>query len=224
MAWKDVYSESFTNREILLLEIIEKYVLENRGQMPSISELVNLSNLNTYQVTEGVNALIEKQAILNINEDGKEKRILKGSRLLGKSEGIYKKVPGVFKGKLQIKTALIPHIKTVKNIEDIFAKENIREYVAVPVDFNREENLFAFNIPKKGLHSALNSLNIGNIGIVDTKSEYLSGDYVAKIDYEDKIIYIDEYYIYKERTNEDKDKYKILGKVIGAYKIFSNIF
>lgn len=224
MAWKDVYSEAFTDKEILLLEIMEKYALENRGQIPNISEIVNLSKLNTYQVTEGINSLIEKEAIINITEDGREKRILKGSRILEKSEGIYKKIPGVFKGKLQIKTALIPHIKTVKNVENILYKENIREYVAVPVQYNREENMFAFNIPKKGIHSAANSLNIGNIGIVDIKSEYLSGDYVAKIDYEDKIIYIDQYYIYKERTNERKHEYKILGKVIGAYKIFNNNF
>lgn len=224
MAWKDLYTEDLTKREILVLEVIEKYILENSGKFPEVSEISKITKLSEYYVNVTLKDLTEKNALIEIKDEKGESsfRILNGSRLLGGKEGIYKKVPGVFKGKLQTRSALIPYIKKVKDEKNIFAKENIFEYVAVPFNYMREENMFAFSIPKKGLHIARKSLNIGNIGIVDTKAEYLSEDIVAKMYYEDKIIFLDKYYMFKERTNPDKDKYVILGKVVGTFKAFTN--
>lgn len=220
MAWKDLYTEDFTKREILVLEVIEKLILQNSGRFPNNSEISNITKLNDYFVKDTINSLIEKNAIIKVKEN--ELMLLKGSRLLKGEGGIYKKVPGVFKGKLQTKSALIPHIKKVKNEKNILDPENILEYIAVPFNHTREEYMFAFNIPKKGLHIAKKSLNIGNIAIVDMKAEYLSEDIVAKIDYKDKIIYLDQYYMYKEMENKDSKDYEILGKVVGSFKAFTN--
>lgn len=230
MAWKDTYSEDFTNEEMRAFEVIENIAAEKNGRLPNTSELSRALNLTGYKTSEIKKRLKQKGLFgKEKNDDGIEEEVLKGSRLLKEKTKIYKEIPGVFKGKKQLKCALIPYIRNVKNPNNIFNPDNILEYIAVPFNFQREENMFAFNIPKRGYHSAKKALNIGSIAIVDTKSEYLSKDIVAKLYLDKNIIALDEYFMYKEKENEEifkKDninKYIILGKVIGVFKSFNNI-
>lgn len=230
MAWKDIYSEDFTNEEMYAFEVIENMVEDENGRLPNTSQLSRALNLTGYKTSE-IKKKLEKKGIFGKvkNNNGKIEQVLKGSRLLKEKTKIYKEIPGVFKGKKQLKCALIPYIRNVKNPENIFNPNNILEYIAVPFNFQREENMFAFNIPKRGYHSAKKSLNIGNIAVVDTKSEYLSKDIVAKLYLDKNIIALDEYFMYKEKENEERfkkensNKYIILGKVVGVLKIFTNL-
>lgn len=222
MSWKDEYTEDLKKEEMKVFEIMESFAKANDGRLPNKSQLARAANISMYK-TDEIQKALETKGVIKKEEN--KKIVLKGSRLLKEKTQIYKEVPGVFKGKKQIKSALIPYIKKVKDPENILNPENILEYIAVPFNFQREENMFAFNVPKKGMHSAKKSLNIGNIAIVDMKAEYLSKDYVAKIYYDENIIALDEYFMYKEnklKKTNGENQYKILGKVVGSFKAFTD--
>lgn len=218
MAWRDRYIEPLTGRELSILEEMEIFAKKNRGAFPSILELSKLLNLAAGTVKSDLDSLEEKGAIRTekISRTGREQKIICGSRFLGRSEGIFRKEAEKFEGIKQIRVALIPHISKVKNKEKIISKENITEYVAIPEEFIREENMFAFTLTNK-FYEKVPNITEGALLVVDTKAKYLSQDFVAKIRKDEGYVSIEvaRYSMVQER--EENGEYIYLGKIVGSY-------
>ena len=88
--------------------------------------------------------------------------------------------------------------------------ENLKEYIAVPIEYGKEKNMYAF----ESKNSEFKEVGILNKSLVifDTEERYISRDLVAII--EEKASYTR---IGIKRYERGENTEKILGKIVGVY-------
>lgn len=205
-----MYTSELTKREKEVLEYIKEEYLRTSGYTPSYRKIMRAVNLSsTLQVFQVMEKLETKGLIKKITEMRGDNKVTVRYMLVHSDNEILDIINKAKQNEDRLKslnTAKIPLIGKLENKEDFFAPENIKEYIGVPEEYGKQENMFAF----QSMNSNLAEVGIfrHSIVIVDKIQRYIAGDYVAI--YDNTRINIQKYKRY--RTKED-----ILGKVIGSY-------
>ena len=197
-----IYSDNLTDKDKKILGYIEEQWYLNGGFTPSYREICKGLNIgSTSTVYASIRKLEEKGYIKKtINKNDKVKRYdlvisslnLDGTKLRKKKNEKHELV--------SLKVAKVPYIYKIKNKENIFSEENLKEYIAIPIEYGKEKNMYAFGILNKSLV------------IFDTEERYISRDLVAII--EEKASYTR---IGIKRYERGDSTENILGKIVGVY-------
>ena len=186
-----IYSDNLTDKDKKILGYIEEQWYLNGGFTPSYREICKGLNIgSTSTVYASIRKLEEKGYIKKtINKNDKVKR--------------YDLV-------VSLKVAKVPYIYKIKNKENIFAEENLKEYIAIPIEYGKEKNMYAF----ESKNSEFKEVGILNKSLVifDTEERYISRDLVAII--EEKASYTR---IGIKRYERGDITENILGKIVGVY-------
>ncbi len=209
MAWSDKYSEELTVEEQNLFKEIERYARSNLGLMPTISNLKRFFEIkSTGNMHALVKSLEEKGVIELINAGGNKRRVIIKERRIKKTPKKYQRAKKLNSSITQIKTAIIPLLKDKVNDNTLLRANNFEEYISIPEEYFREENMFAFQ--NKTLYQDDKVIiEKDAIIIVDIEAKYLSRDFICRRSE------INE--IYLERYKRGDSKENILGKVIAKY-------
>lgn len=197
-----IYSEKLNKKEIEILQYIEEEI-SKKGNSPSLREISENTTLKSpTTVSKYLKNIEEKGYIEIVRKKGKI------SYIQLKRE-IYKRVEENENNNTRkiskVKISSVPLIGRIYDKENPFSSKNIEEIIGVPVEFAKQENVFAFKntsneFKDKGMPRSA-------IIVVDKKHRLIPGDYVAK--------YIDgKFSIAKYKRGEKTD---IVGKVIGSY-------
>ena len=184
------------------------YDLQKNVEYRNISKWVKVSTPSIYKK---VIQLEEKGYIKKtINKNDKVKRYdlvisslnVDGTKLRKKRNEKHELV--------SLKVAKVPYIYKIKNKENIFAEENLKEYIAIPIEYGKEKNMYAF----ESKNSEFKEVGILNKSLVifDTEERYISRDLVAII--EEKASYTR---IGIKRYERGDSTENILGKIVGVY-------
>ncbi len=111
---------------------------------------------------------------------------------------------------VSLRVAKIPYIYKIINKENIFAEENLKEYIAVPIEYGKEKNMYAFE-SKNGNFKEVGILK-KSLVIFDVEERYISNDIVAIIEEKENYTRIG---IKRYKRGENTEK--ILGKIVGVY-------
>ena len=81
---------------------------------------------------------------------------------------------------VSLRVAKVPYIYKIINKENIFAEENLKEYRAVPIEYGKEKNMYAF----ESKNSDFKELGIlkKSLVIFDVEERYISNDIVEVIE------------------------------------------
>lgn len=207
-----IYSDNLTDKDKKILGYIEEQWYLNGGFTPSYREICKGLNIgSTSTVYASIRKLEEKGYIKKtINKNDKVKRYdlvisslnADGTKLRKKKNEKHELV--------SLKVAKVPYIYKIKNKENIFAEENLKEYIAIPIEYGKEKNMYAF----ESKNSEFKEVGILNKSLVifDTEERYISRDLVAII--EEKASYTR---IGIKRYERGDITENILGKIVGVY-------
>ena len=71
---------------------------------------------------------------------------------------------------VSLRVAKVPYIYKIINKENIFAEENLKEYIAVPIEYGKEKNMYAFESKNSDFKEfegiILEELKKGNVTMV----------------------------------------------------------
>lgn len=207
-----IYSDNLTDKDKKILGYIEEQWYLNGGFTPSYREICKGLNIgSTSTVYASIRKLEEKGYIKKtINKNDKVKRYdlvisslnVDGTKLRKKKNEKHELV--------SLKVAKVPYIYKIKNKENIFAEENLKEYIAIPIEYGKEKNMYAF----ESKNSDFKELGIlkKSIVIFDVEERYISNDIVAIIENKENYTRIG---IRRYKRGDSTEN--ILGKIVGVY-------
>ena len=207
-----IYSDNLTDKDKKILGYIEEQWYLNGGFTPSYREICKGLNIgSTSTVYASIRKLEEKGYIKKtINKNDKVKRYdlvisslnVDGTKLRKKRNEKHELV--------SLKVAKVPYIYKIKNKENIFSEENLKEYIAIPIEYGKEKNMYAF----ESKNSDFKELGIlkKSIVIFDVEERYISNDIVAIIENKENYTRIG---IRRYKRGDSTEN--ILGKIVGVY-------
>lgn len=205
--------EDLSNRETNILLYIKRYI-ETNGYPPSIRNICEGCNIKS---TSTVHSHLEKLEYKNY--------IRRGATINRAIELIPHDDDFLFSKK---KTVDIPILGRVAAGIPILATENISDTVPVSTDFVRDRNLFFLTVQGESMIEA--GILDGDQVLIEQTSTAEEGEIVLALIDDDatiKTFYKDEennrFRLQPENSSMDPiyvDELKILGKVIGLYRMF----
>ena len=170
---------------------------------------MNISSTST--VYASIRKLEEKGYIKkSVNENEKVTRYdLIISSLNEKGTNLRKKKKEKYE-LVSLRVAKVPYIYKIVNKENIFAEENLKEYIAVPIEYGKEKNMYAFESKNADFKEV--GILKKSLVIFDIEERYISNDIVAVIEEKENHTRIGI-----RRYKRGKNTEKILGKIVGVY-------
>lgn len=204
------YKEDLTIRDKKILGYIEEKWYETGGYTPSYREICKDMNIKSTSTVYAVMEKLEKKGYIKKVTNAGDK--VKRYELLGSSlneEGtVLAKNRKDKRELISLKVAKIPYIEKIVNVDDIYAIENMKEYMAFPLEYAKQVNMYVFK--SRNSYFSENGILKGSLVIFDTVEHYIHGDLIAYLDKQKKKIGIRQH----KRT---EDKTDILGKIMGVY-------
>ena len=207
-----IYSDNLTDKDKKILGYIEEQWYLNGGFTPSYREICKGLNIgSTSTIYASIRKLEEKGYIKKtINKNDKVKRYdlvisslnLDGTKLRKKKNEKHELV--------SLKVAKVPYIYRIKNKENIFSEENLKEYIAIPIEYGKEKNMYAFESKNADFKEV--GILKKSLVIFDIEERYISNDIVAVIEEKENHTRIG---IRRYKRGENTEN--ILGKIVGVY-------